>query len=45
MYTGRELVHNGCCNLDEELKANYQHLQAELDDEKEVQAMLIQAMQ
>ena len=38
-------MHNGCCNLDEELKASYQQLQAELDDGKEVQATLIQAMQ
>ena len=40
----RELMHNGYCNLDKELKASYQQLQAELDDEKEVQATLIQVM-
>ena len=45
VHAGRELVHNGCCNLDEELKASYQQLKAQLDDEKEVQATLIQAMQ
>ena len=38
-------MHNGCCNLDEELKASYQQLQAQLDDEKEVQSTLIQVMQ
>ena len=38
-------MHNGYCNLDEELKSSYQQLQAQLDDEKEVQATLIQVMQ
>ena len=38
-------MHNGYYNLDEELKASYQQLQAQLDDEKEVQATLIQVMQ
>ena len=34
-------MHNGC----EELKASYQQLQAELNDEKRVQKTLIQTMQ
>ena len=38
-------MHTGCCNLDEELRASYQQLQAEIDDEKEVQSTLIQVME